>query len=390
MALNLEGIDLDGYGDPPDRPLSNKKQVNLEGIDLDGYGDEPKTERRSWWKLNPKSVATGTGTAIAEGSKQMIMGSDLMAADEQLRKYREGREHDFDAAQLAGSLDPFGQNTHALTTLFAKRPKTTEQQREQKIQGLEQEVEGIINRIKTSQGKVSALTPEDMSVVEEGLRSGLISFASLSPALAMSMATRNPGPMLAYAGLQSKSTSYAEARAEGLDDIEANNYSRIKAAIEVGSELIPGRVLLKAFGKRLEGKRVTKELLAFLLTDMTSEQAAMIGDALVDYHYELDEELKNAKDKSEIADIMLRRSAVTAFASATGSSLNIGASQGVARALGKPLATPNDHENEVSSEYQSERIKEERINQFHEAQMEQVRQEIESGALNDQIGRAHV
>jgi hypothetical protein len=167
-----------------------------------------------------------------------------------------------------------------------------------------------VEQIQASQQRVAELTPEDLNIVERGIRGGAESLLTMAPGVAASIATRSPIPGLAAAGALEGFGGYAEARAEGLDPNSALAYGGINAGIEVATEAIGAGPLMKILNKSDIGG-VKKELLKFAAREVPAEQAATLLQSLNSYGFGLDEELANAKTAEEAARIQAERQAVT-------------------------------------------------------------------------------
>jgi hypothetical protein len=167
-----------------------------------------------------------------------------------------------------------------------------------------------VEQIQASQQRVAELTPEDLNIIERGIRGGAESLLTMAPGVAASVATRSPIPGLAAAGALEGFGGYAEARAEGLDPNSALAYGGINAGIEVATEAIGAGPLMKILNKSNIGG-VKKELLKFAAREVPAEQAATLLQSLNSYGFGLDEELANAKTAEEAARIQAERQAVT-------------------------------------------------------------------------------
>jgi ADP-Ribosyltransferase in polyvalent proteins len=174
----------------------------------------------------------------------------------------------------------------------------------------EQSQQRTAQRVEESQQRVAELTPEDLNLLQRGIRGGVESLLTMAPGVAASIATRSPIPGLAAAGAMEGFGGYAEARAEGLDPNSALAYGGINAGIEVATEAIGAAPLMKILNKSDIGG-VKKELLKFAAREVPAEQAATLLQSLNSYGFGLDEELANAKTAEEAARIQAERQAVT-------------------------------------------------------------------------------
>lgn len=192
----------------------------------------------------------------------------------------------------------------------------------------EAQTQQIITEIQALQQRRQDLTPEDLTLVQEGFRSGAESFAMNAPLIPLMLLPGGQSLALAIMGGQVGSQSYADARADGLEPGAAAAYAAIDAGIEILTERIPTGALAKMLGvdeaadELIEtvGGEVTnrfgKEAIKFAISEMGTEQVATLGQSLNAYAFGLDEQLAKAEGAGEIVQIMLDRAAVTAVATA--------------------------------------------------------------------------
>lgn len=202
---------------------------------------------------------------------------------------------------------------------------------------LEDRINDIVAEIEAGNQRIEDLTPDDMSILASGVRSGFDSTIRNLPGLAASIAARSPAPMLATMGAQTGFESYGSARAKGKTPLAAAGYAGTDAAIEVATELLPAGKLVDMVG----GGKFAKDALGFVVSEIGGEQIATLGQSLNAYAHDLDEELDNAKSVEEMLDIQAKRQAVTLVASVVGSGTQLGTVAGVniaANALGKKSA----------------------------------------------------
>lgn len=174
-------------------------------------------------------------------------------------------------------------------------------------------VEQMITDLKDVQSRRQALTPEGLTTLEQGVRSGIESLAITSPGLLATIATRDPKPMLAIMGAQTYGTSYGEGRAGGLTETQADSYAKINASIEVLTEAVPASILSDFF----KTPGLKNKLAKFVLGDIAGEQVATLGQTATAVGYELDEQLANATSVEEMLAIQAQRQVVTLIATAT-------------------------------------------------------------------------
>lgn len=176
----------------------------------------------------------------------------------------------------------------------------------------------LFAEMKESDVRIQKLTPHDLSILEEGIRSGLESTAIQAPGMIASMVTGNPafmlGPMIGmeYAG------AYGEARAAGNTSQDASAYAGIHASIEYITEKIPADQLIK-LTKGGKVKELAGKAGRYALSEIGGEQLATLGQSLNSYMFDLDADMAAAETLEERIDIQAKRQAVTLFAAITGS-----------------------------------------------------------------------
>lgn len=249
----------------------------------------------------------GLGTSIAEQIKQIGYGYVLNRADE-----------------------------------AAKLFEGTEGSSREKLNAVTNE---YIEKLKQSDERIKAATPQDLNVLEQGIRSGIESIVVAAPGLAASFVTKSPYPAVAAAGLQTKFGSYGQARQEGLTPKQAELYGNIDGALEAATEFLPTEFLMKSFGaKSLKG--VKQELVKFALGEGLGEQVATATQSLNAYANGLDKELEQAKTWQEAAEIQAKRQAITALATIVTGGVFAGGAAAVGKyrefaEKGRPTAPPS-------------------------------------------------
>jgi GNAT superfamily N-acetyltransferase len=207
----------------------------------------------------------------------------------------------------------------------------------------------LIGEIQTLQKERQNLTPEDMNIVQEGVRAGVESIANMAPGLGLTLLSGGrAAPLLVTIGAQTFSGSYGEGRAEGLSVEEARWYAGIDATIEVGTELLPLGTLEKIVTG--ESKGLTKSALKFVVQEMGTEQLATALQTINSYGFGLDKELENATGAQEIIEIQLRRQAVTAIATVVAGGSQITAATAVNKTVEKLTQTEQQAETQASVE----------------------------------------
>lgn len=115
---------------------------------------------------------------------------------------------------------------------------------------------------------------------EQAIYGGFESIGLTLPALAGSVATGNPTPLLASMGVATAGESYATARAKGLDVSNALAYAASQAAIEMATEKIPASRLLADLAARTG---FLKTIMSQLVTEIPGEQVATVLQDLNDW-----------------------------------------------------------------------------------------------------------
>ena len=198
----------------------------------------------------------------------------------------------------------------------------------------EEATEILLGDIQKLQAERQSLTPEDLNIVQEGVRAGIESLANMAPGVAATILTGGrAAPLLGTIGAQTFASSYGEGRADGLSVEEARWFATIDAAIEVGTEILPTGTLERIITGKSEGLK--KDALKFVVQEMGTEQLATLGQTINSYAFGLDEELENAESAADIIDIQLRRQAVTAIATVVAGGTQIAAVSGANKLIEK-------------------------------------------------------
>lgn len=191
---------------------------------------------------------------------------------------------------------------------------------------------GLIEDIEKLKEQRADLMPEDLTLVQEGIRAGLDSLVQMAPGFALTLLSGGSAtPMLMTMGAQTFATSYGEGRTEGLSPDTAQWYAGIDAAIEVGTEIMPVKTLEKILTGKSKG--LTKDALGFLVKEMGTEQLATLGQSLNQYAFGIDEELKQAKTPQDMIDIQLRRQVITAIATVVAGGAQAGIVVGIRKTV---------------------------------------------------------
>lgn len=145
--------------------------------------------------------------------------------------------------------------------------------------GLDEMAADAIKKRDRAQFRQDLTTPEFESSTGAGLYGGGASLLQNLPGMIASIITRNPAPALAAAGLQTELDAYGRYRSRGATPGEAALGAGGEGLVEVGTEMIPLRTMLGAFGK--PGSTAAKEFLKSQVQEQFGEQVAtVLQDAL--------------------------------------------------------------------------------------------------------------
>lgn len=219
---------------------------------------------------------------------------------------------------------------------------------------LREDAQSQIARAREIDREVASVRPENLSVMQEGVRSGVVSFAQNLPTMVAALATRSPTVATTGASALVAGDSYATARAEGLDHSQAANYAGVDAVIEAATEVLPNMVLVRALGgKGGEGRQeIAKTLRDFALTEIPGEQLATFFQSLNAYSNGLDPELEQAIDEGDYGragEIQAERQLITSIATIVGGGAQLGVTAGARRLTAPPQSPPTDTTPETQS-----------------------------------------
>lgn len=139
-------------------------------------------------------------------------------------------------------------------------------------------IPNAIQRYDRAAGKARAARPAFKSSTAAGAYSGVASIAQMLPALAASVATRNPQPVIGALGAQSGIDAYGKYRARGGTRGEAALGGVLEGGIEAGTEMLPMGFLVNKLGKVGAGKFLS----GYLGREMLTEQVATFAQDAVD------------------------------------------------------------------------------------------------------------
>ena len=317
-------------------------QINLEGMTTRA----PKTSNFLTANVNNAVIAQedvtagllegiektfdGLGGAISVGFQTQYKGFKLKGIEDTLKQFQPGQ------GLLGLDVDP--DFLYAISSDY--NPDLT---REEFITAKEEAANRLVGEIQELQKERKDLTPEDMNIVQEGVRAGVESIANMLPGIGLTVLSRGrTAPLLFTVGAQTYAGSYGDSRAEGLTPEEAQWYAGIDAAIEVGTELLPTGTLETIITGQSKGLK--KDALKFVVREMGTEQLATALQTVNSYMFGLDKELENATSAQEIVEIQMRRQAVTAIATIVAGGTQITAATAVNKTVEKLSQTEQQAE----------------------------------------------
>lgn len=149
--------------------------------------------------------------------------------------------------------------------------------------------------------------PEFESWVAQGIYGGLESVVQLAPATVASIVTGTPVPVLTLIGAQTFGRTYGDLRADGVDADVALLTSTVVSGVEVGTELIPAKTVIKGFGKVGAGKLAKR----YAASEFIGEQIATHTEDFLTDVFAKGESLQKYQEGR------LQATVVTAIATAT-------------------------------------------------------------------------
>lgn len=339
-----------------DDPDQIEQRLKLDKINLDSLVDRaPTTSKFLSSDINNAVIAQedvfdgvlesieetfrGVGRSIGIGFETQAKGVLLKGVD-----ITPSRIEDL----IPMSAMPIGMESEAAAMSLEMASKFGIETDDQLAEVKQAAADKLIGEIQELQKERQALTPEDLNIVQEGVRAGVESIANMAPGVALSFLSGGAAPLLMTIGAQTFSGSYAESRAEGLTPEEARWYAGIDAAIEVGTEMLPTGTIERMLTG--ESKGLKKEALKFAVQEMGTEQLATALQTLNSYLFGLDKELENAQGAEEVIDIQLRRQAVTAVATVVAGGAQITAATAVNKTVEKLTQTEQAKETQSDIE----------------------------------------
>lgn len=189
---------------------------------------------------------------------------------------------------------------------------------DQLVQVKKEATDFLIGDLQRVEARVSEMTPDELTLMQEGVRGG----ASMVIDNLITLAALPAGPGaatffgLSNAAAQTFTDSYGTARVGGKSPAESARFAGIDATIEVLTERLPTKALEGMFRPVMEGD-ITKEAIKFFISEIPGEQAATFLQSMNALAHDLDDELKNATPL-EAVEIQLRRQAVTLISTLVG------------------------------------------------------------------------
>lgn len=327
-------------------PEKVKQKINLDKIDLDGMVQRsPNTSKFLSADVNNSVIAqedvvegllegiertfSGIGRSIGIGFETQARGAALAA--------QESTSNRIDEIIPPGSM-PFGSGFEEQRLSRQIASDFGIETDEQLATAKQESADRLIAEVQDLQKERKALTPEDLNIVQEGIRAGVESLANMAPGVGlMLLSGGRAAPLLTTIGAQTFASSYGEGRAEGLTTEEARWFASIDAAIEVGTELLPTGTIERVLTG--ESKGLKKDALKFIVQEMGTEQLATALQTVNSFMFDLDEELNNAQSAEEVINIQLRRQAVTAIATVVAGGTQITAASAVNKTINKLTQT---------------------------------------------------
>jgi GGDEF domain-containing protein len=263
----------------------------------------------------------GLGGSIALSFEEqakgfLLKGADMLTSNRELLIPSNGMISEFEARQLS--------------TEMADRMGITSDEELTRVK--EGAIKQLVGEIQGIQNERSDLTPQDLNILEQGVRGGFESLANMAPAMTLMLASGGrSAPMLATIGVQTYTGSYGSSRAEGLNPEQAGWYATIDTAIEVLTEVLPTKTLETIFGGT--GGTFKKEAIKFAIREMGTEQIATLGQTINAYAFDLDDQLENAESVEEMINIQLQRQAVTAISTVVAGGAQLGLAGGVNKTI---------------------------------------------------------
>jgi len=249
--------------------------------------------------------------------------------------------------------------TQMMSTRFAESMGITTDEELQKVK--KESIDKLLTELRELQEKRQQLTPEDLNLLQEGLRAGIESLGNMAPGtMLMLLSGGRAAPLLTTIGAQTFTGSYGEGRAEGLTPAEAGWFAGIDAAIEVGTEILPTKTIETIITGKSTG--MTKSALKFMIQEMGTEQLATLGQSLNSYAFGLDKEMEQNESVEEMIQLQLRRQAITAIATVVAGGAQVTAATGLRKGI--EALTQDENKKETQGDIEQQKI--DRLNEQSE------------------------
>ena len=292
--------------------LTDPLQASLAHDDLSVLG-----EIENFWKTTFKGTGESTLLATenalrggAVGGLDLIKGVGADTLDQARARGMGGIVPDVVGLMPGESQDlslQIAQNLGIQTESEYREAVTTGSR---KFQGaIDAKVFEHLDAIYANKERIAELTPDDLSLLQKGLRAGWMSLVEQGLGVAVTVITKNPSFMLADMTTRSFLSAYGEAREEGLDSGDAATYGALVGAFEYVTERIPANAATEVMTKGWK-----KALAKFLIGDYLGEHVAELGQTLTAIKYGLDEEWEKATTAEEKKQIVYERAVVTSIA----------------------------------------------------------------------------
>jgi hypothetical protein len=226
---------------------------------------------------------------------------------------------------------------------------------------LDRRIQKHRQNLEFAESMIADLTPEGLTVAEEGIRGGVQMVADMAPGLAISIATRGKfNPTLGYLTAKTFAESYGSSIVAGKEHRISMQYAAIDATLEWATERLPQKRLEKIIGEAGGGGGIKSSIKKWLIGEAFGEQIATATQSLNAYAFELDEELAAAQDLGEVLEIQGRRQAVTFISTLVGGGSMAGTIKSIdylanreRRAMGKIVQKTNKRR---GSEFEQDRL----------------------------------
>jgi len=342
-------------------PEQIKQKLKLDKIDLDGMiNRSPATSKFLSGDANNSIIAQedvitgllesiektfdGLGESIVIGFEKQVTGSMLRSNEKSSNRRDE---------IIPWGTFPIFINQSEAQQISLDIAENFNVKTDEEYVALKSEAsDNLIKHVQALEAKQKKLTPKDLTIIQEGVRSGIESLANMIPAVFAGIATKGRTLPMSIIGVQSYTRAYGESRAKGLSVDDADNFATIDATIEVATELLPTGTLQKMLTGK--GGDLKKDAIKFLIQEMGTEQIATALQTVNSFAFDLDEQLKNAKTLDEVIEIQARRQAVTAIATIVAGGSQITVVSAANKAINK--LTENEQKKETQGDVEQQSI----------------------------------